>query len=353
MFVVYADQQQRHQPEHFMVAGRVRPNPDVPARLAGLREGVAAMGHPVQAPADHGLRYLNRVHTPRYLAFLEQAHAEWSRLPNAGPEVVPNAHPRRPGAPYPRGIVGRAGFHMYDLACAIGPHTWEAMRWGANSAAEAARRVAARELPAAYALCRSPGHHAGPEYAGGFCYLNGTAVAAEALRERFDRVAIIDVDVHHGNGTQDIFYERGDVLTISLHGDTAEFYPFFWGAADERGEGEGEGANLNIPLARGTADEAYLGHLERAIERAAQWGAQALVVALGFDGYQHDPLAWLAISTEGFGRIARQLAGLGLPTVLVQEGGYMCEDLAMNLQSFLTNFEAAHRVAGTLASIKG
>ncbi|ANY16770.1 histone deacetylase family protein [Bordetella pseudohinzii] len=345
MHVVYADQQQQHQPEHFMVAGRVRPNPDVPARLAGLREGVAAMGYAIHAPEDFGLQYLSRVHTARYLDFLEHAHALWSRLPNAGPEVVPNAHPRRPDAPYPQGIVGRAGFHMYDLACAIGPHTWQAMRWGANSAASAARGVAQGRLDAAYALCRSPGHHAGPEYAGGFCYLNGTAVAAEVLRERYDRVAIIDVDVHHGNGTQDIFYARGDVLTISLHGDTAEFYPFYWGSAGERGQGEGEGANLNIPLARGTADAAYLAQLSAALERASQWGAQALVVALGFDGYERDPLAWLSISTEGFGRIAQALAGLGLPTVLVQEGGYMCEDLAANLRSFMTNFEAAHRVA--------
>jgi acetoin utilization deacetylase AcuC-like enzyme len=192
----------------------------------------------------------------------------------------------------------------------------------------------------AYALCRPPGHHAFPDMAGGFCFLNNTAIAAQRLRREYARVAVIDVDVHHGNGTQGCFYRRKDVLTISLHADPVRFYPFFWGHAAERGEGEGEGFNQNIPLPRGTGDDGYVDALEGAGLRLAAFRPGALVVALGLDAYEGDPLAGLAITTAGFGRIGEWLGRRGLPTVLVQEGGYLCEALGANLASFLAGFEA-------------
>jgi acetoin utilization deacetylase AcuC-like enzyme len=176
--------------------------------------------------------------------------------------------------------------------------------------------------------------------AGGFCFLNNTAIAAQRLRRDHARVAILDVDVHHGNGTQGCFYRRKDVLTISLHADPVRFYPFFWGYAAERGEGEGEGFNLNVPLPRGTGDDDYLDALKGAGRRLASFAPSALVVALGLDAYEGDPLAGLAITTAGFGRIGEWLGRRGLPTVLVQEGGYLCEALGPNLASFLVGFEA-------------
>jgi acetoin utilization deacetylase AcuC-like enzyme len=193
---------------------------------------------------------------------------------------------------------------------------------------------------ACYALARPPGHHAARDFAAGFCYLNNTAAAAQKLRSRFDRVAILDIDVHHGNGTQDIFYQRPDVLTVSIHADPVRFYPFFWGHASERGAGPGLGYNLNLPLPRGTEDSGYLKALDQALARISAFSPQALVVALGLDAYAGDPLQGLAVSTAGFGKIASAIASLGLPTLLVQEGGYLCPGLGENLTSFLEGFAA-------------
>jgi len=189
---------------------------------------------------------------------------------------------------------------------------------------------------AAYALCRPPGHHAFADLAGGFCFLNNSAIAAERLRAGGMRPAILDVDVHHGNGTQGIFYGRCDVLTVSIHADPARFYPFFWGHAHERGTGAGLGANLNLPLARGTGDEDYLATLGTALARIAAFGADAIVVALGLDAHVDDPFRGLAVTTPGFTRIAAAIAGAGLPVLCVQEGGYVSDALGANLTAFLS-----------------
>jgi acetoin utilization deacetylase AcuC-like enzyme len=216
---------------------------------------------------------------------------------------------------------------MADTACPITADTWSATLASAWSAVEGAELVLSGTR-AAYALCRPPGHHAFTDRAGGFCYVNNCAVAATVLRREAARVAILDVDLHHGNGTQGIFYRRDDVLTVSTHADPIRFYPFFWGYAGERGEGPGLGYNLNLPLPRGSDDEAYA----------------PVVIALGLDAHESDPFGGLRISTDGFGRIAEAVAGLGLPTLLVQEGGYLSEHLGRNLARFLEAFEAAHEV---------
>jgi acetoin utilization deacetylase AcuC-like enzyme len=187
-------------------------------------------------------------------------------------------------------------------------------------------------------LCRPPGHHAGSDLVGGFCYLNNAAIAAQVLRGEHECVAILDVDVHHGNGTQDIFYERDDVLTVSLHADPVRFYPFFWGAADERGRGEGEGFNLNLPLPRGTGGDEYLAALDQALGAIDDFGPGALVVALGLDAFVDDPLAGLGLTTKDFGRVGARIRSLGLPTVLVQEGGYPSDELGENLVAVLGAF---------------
>jgi acetoin utilization deacetylase AcuC-like enzyme len=192
-----------------------------------------------------------------------------------------------------------------------------------------------------YALCRPPGHHAYRDLAGGFCFLNNSAIAAAHLRLKHERVAILDVDVHHGNGTQGIFYERPDVFTVSLHADPARFYPFVWGYAHERGAGAGLGTNLNIPLPIGTKDEPYLQALDAAVSALSAFAPGALVVALGLDASEHDPLAGLAVTTDGFRQIGATIARIGLPTVFVQEGGYLSDILGANLAAVLGGFEAA------------
>jgi acetoin utilization deacetylase AcuC-like enzyme len=207
------------------------------------------------------------------------------------------------------------------------------------SAGRASRHSDHVETAAAYALCRPPGHHAYHDMAGGFCFLNNTAIAAAHLRVKHERVAILDVDVHHGNGTQGIFYSRADVLTVSIHADPADFYPFVWGYAHERGEGAGLGANLNIPLPIGTGDDIYLQTLEVARKTIESFAPGALVIALGLDASEHDPLKGLSITTEGFGRIGAAIARMGLPTVFVQEGGYLSDVLGGNLTAVLAGFE--------------
>ena len=229
---------------------------------------------------------------------------------------------------------------MADTACPISAETWESACWSAFSAVEAAEAVMSGE-PAAYALCRPPGHHAFADVAGGFCFINNSAVAAQRLRKSAARVAILDVDLHHGNGTQGIFYARPDVLTVSIHADPVRFYPFFWGYADERGEGAGLGYNYNLPLERKSGDAVFLEALEAACKRIEAFAPEALVVALGLDAFEGDPFGGLSVSTPGFARIAEAIAKLGLPAVIVQEGGYLCDELGDNLTSFLTGLGSA------------
>jgi len=174
--------------------------------------------------------------------------------------------------------------------------------------------------------------------AGGFCFLNNSAIAAQRLRTTAARVAILDVDLHHGNGTQGIFYRRPDVLTVSIHADPERFYPFFWGHAHERGEGPGLGTNLNLPLPRKSADEAFLAALQVGLRRIRSFAPEAMVVALGLDAFEGDPFAGLAVTTNGFARIAEAIAALRVPSVIVQEGGYLCEALSDNLTAFLNAF---------------
>jgi acetoin utilization deacetylase AcuC-like enzyme len=329
-----------HDPQFFLVRGERRPAAEQPQRGRILLEAVRTGGHEVLEAGDAGPGPIADVHTPEYLDYLQFAHREWSRLPGASAEVIPNVHPGRRPAHYPRGIVGRAGWHAADTASPIGPGTWDAAYAAAQVAVCATDAVlsGARE---AYALCRPPGHHAYADMAGGFCFLNNTAIAARRLASRHARVAVFDVDVHHGNGTQSIFYASRDVFTVSLHADPHDFYPYFWGHAHERGEGAGEGFNLNLPLALGSGDDPWLAAAEVALERICRFAPTALVVALGLDASESDPLQGLRVTTNGFARMAERIAALGLPTVLVQEGGYLGPELGENLAAFLAAFDRA------------
>lgn len=346
MKAFYSPVQTRHAPRCFLVNGRQQQNPEVPGRAEVLVRAARQAGHEIVEPGDHGLGPMAAVHTPEYLQFLRTIHQRWRRIEGASDEVIPNIHPTRRDGRYPSSAAGHAGYHMADTACPISEGSWDAIQWSAHSAVSAADYVLSSGLPA-YALCRPPGHHAFPDLAGGFCFVNNSAVAAQRLCQRHQRVAIVDVDLHHGNGTQEIFYARRDVLTLSIHADPDRFYPFFWGHADERGAGPGLGYNLNLPIPRGSGDEVFLSALEKGLERVASFAPEAMVVALGLDAFEGDPFEGLAVTTEGFARIAERVAqrcrALGAPAVLVQEGGYLCPELGPNLVSFLSAFEASVR----------
>jgi acetoin utilization deacetylase AcuC-like enzyme len=334
MKAILDPRQARHDPQNFMANGVISRSPEQPARIEVLKAGAVDAGYGFLAPDDAGMGPIAAVHSAEYLTFLRTIHDRWLRIEGAAPEVIPNIHPANRTDSYPKSAIGQAGFHQADTACPIGAHTWESAYWSAQSAISAADLVAAGES-GVYALCRPPGHHAFADLAGGFCFLNNSAIAAERVRGKGMRPAILDIDVHHGNGTQGIFYHRADVLTVSIHADPARFYPFFWGHAHERGAGEGVGANLNLPLPRGTGDEAYLETLETALAAADAFGTDCLVVALGLDASIDDPFKGLAVTQDGFRRIGARLKETGLPLLFVQEGGYLSDALGSNLTAFL------------------
>lgn len=334
MITVFNDAQRAHDPQFFLSSGAPRPCPEKPARIDALLGAVNRLGGPVVQPPDNGIAPIAAVHPARYLTFLQGIHARWTRIEGASAEVIPNIHPANRSDGYPKSAVGQAGFHMTDTSCPISAETWPAAYASAQTAIHATDLVLGGER-AAYALCRPPGHHAFAELAGGFCYLNNSGIAAQRLRAAGRKPAILDVDLHHGNGTQGMFYHRGDVLTVSLHAHPERFYPFFWGYAGETGTGEGEGANLNLPLPRGTGDEDFLKALDKGMEKLTLWGADTLILALGLDAFEGDPFAGLGVTTKGFSRIGRAVKALGLPTVIVQEGGYLCPELGDNLAASL------------------
>ena len=227
MKVVYSNQQKEHYPKQFLVNGVMQPNPEVPERCDHLLASAIDAGCTHVLPTDYGQEPILSIHSQRYLAFLEQAWQRWERIPRASASVIPNIHPESRSGFYPKSVVAQAGFHMADLACPLDANSWESIQWSAWTAVHAAESVN-RGDGRAYALCRPPGHHAFSEVAGGFCYLNNSAIAAQTLLKKHRSVVILDVDLHHGNGTQGIFYHRRDVLTVSLHADPVRFYPFFW-----------------------------------------------------------------------------------------------------------------------------
>jgi acetoin utilization deacetylase AcuC-like enzyme len=333
--------QLKHRPTQYFSVGRMIAPVENPNRLETMAGALVAEGLTRRPIPDAGLVPIAAVHDGGYLDFLATAHERFTSLPNAGPEVLPNVHPyAAANATYegrPRrkvtGIVGLAGWYMGDMSCAITAGTWEAAYWSAQTAVAAADAVIAGAT-ASFALCRPPGHHAYADRASGFCFLNNAAIAAERLRTRFERVAILDFDTHHGDGTQAIFYRRGDVFFGSVHTDPANYYPWFMGYADEAGAGEGDGATLNLPLPPGTGDEDYVAAVAHLIEAARHFGAEALVVSAGWDAHRDDPLSKLAVTSAAYPRLGAALGALCLPTVVVQEGGYSLAAIAEAAPAF-------------------
>jgi acetoin utilization deacetylase AcuC-like enzyme len=308
------------------------------AEHPGRADSILAAIGATEAPLDLGEGPLLRVHPKPYLDFLKSAYSEWraaGRPGDASGYVWPVVG-RRPLAL--TRIDARLGQYSYDASTPIAEHTWESAYWSAQTGLAAIEAVLGGER-AAFALCRPPGHHAGADYMGGYCYLNSAAIAAEAaIAAGRRKVAILDIDYHHGNGTQDIFYERGDVFFASIHADPQMDYPFYWGRADETGEGEGEGSNLNLPLIRGAALPKYEKALNRALEAIAAFGPELLIVSYGADTFVRDPISFFSLETRDYPLLARRIAGLDLPTLVVMEGGYAVDALGDNVAAFLSGF---------------
>ena len=329
------------------------PGDEEPERGDALRDQLAGAGASIVDAPDLGLAPVLSVHDPAFVDCLRRAYSEWvaaGHLTDPGqPHVVPyifampgfaaRSLAERP----PANIRAEIGLYATDTLTLISEHTFEAACAAVHASVHAAALVA-DGAPAAYAAVRPPGHHAGPGYFGGSCYFNNAAAAAQHLRGRgVSRVAIIDIDAHQGNGTQEIFWSRGDVLYASVHVDPAAgWYPHFVGHADETGAGRGEGATVNLPLAPGTGDAVWLFAIAQLARTAQAHGCEALVVSLGVDAAAHDPESPLRITADGFRDAGRLLGTLGLPTVFVQEGGYDLPRLGPLVLEVLNGFEERH-----------
>ena len=301
----------------------------------------AARIGPIESPAAAPLSSILRIHDPSFVDFLQGAYREWLALGRHG-DALPMAWAIRGMRTdrSPRSLDGRLGFYSFDVGTPLTAGSWTAAKSAADSALAAASHLT-DGAHSAFALCRPPGHHAGADFFGGYCYLNNAAIAAQSLLDRgASRIAILDVDYHHGNGTQAIFYARSDVLYVSIHADPATDYPFFLGFADEAGCGQGCGYNVNLPLPAGTAWPAWSQALDLACRRIDEFGAGALVVSLGVDTFQGDPICSFQLASDDYVRMGSRIAALGRPTLFVMEGGYAVAEIGVNTSNVLHGFEA-------------
>ncbi|WP_338241234.1 histone deacetylase family protein [Aurantiacibacter hainanensis] len=331
MHVVFDPRQIEHAPDRELHNGEWAAYAEVPARA----EAIAALldCHPAR---DFGMAPIEAVHAPDYLQFLQDAWADWQQTGRGG-DAIPYTFPvRRRRALSLDRIDARLGRYAFDAATPISENTWKSAYWSAQTALTAVEDLLSGEQSTAFALCRPPGHHSGHDYMGGYCYLNSAAIAAKhAHSSGLSRVAVLDVDYHHGNGTQDIFYESADVFFASIHADPATDYPFYWGHADERGAGEGQGTTLNVPLPRGTQWNVYREALAGVVEKLIDWQPELLVVSFGADTFAGDPISHFKLRTEDYREMAQLISTIEVPTLVVMEGGYAIADLGANTASFL------------------
>ncbi len=343
MKIIFDERQLEHNPEQYFRRGRFIPHPEQPQRAILLRDALLAAGHERAHPRDHGLDPIYAVHDRGYVDFCFSAWERWVQATGATDPAVPNYHPGRRLARVPNGVIGELGYYSTDTSCPFVEGTATGIYWSAQTAIEAAERLLSGEEGYIYALCRPPGHHAFFDATMGFCFFNNAAVAAQHLRQKHQRVAILDIDTHAGNGTQDIFYERDDVLYVSVHTDPSDYTPFYMSYADETGSGPGTGATINLILAPGSTVPTILDRIDEGLAAVRAFDPGALVLSLGLDMAEDDPLSLVKMTTDGFEEAARRIAGLALPTAIIQEGGYLGPSLSNNAVHFLGAFDAARK----------
>jgi acetoin utilization deacetylase AcuC-like enzyme len=353
MQVVYSPAHLLHDISVETYMGMPIPANEVAERAERIRTALEADGGFAFAPpTEHGEEPITVVHDPGLVRFLEAAWSEHRAQRIERPFLTADTYPNRSmfegmSAAAVAGLVrepvqagGRAGFWGLDSAAPLVAGTYVAARAAVDVALTALDLVLGGER-AAYGLCRPPGHHAARSMYGGYCFFNNAAIAADAAaRATGEHVAILDVDYHHGNGSQQIFWRRGDVRYVSIHADPDHDYPYFLGRADETGEGPGEGENLNLPLPPGTGNEPYLAAVDRALEAVDATSGSVVVVSLGFDTYGLDPIGSFALTTDLYHEIGRRTAALGRRLVILQEGGYHRPSLGENARAWLRGAEA-------------
>ncbi len=342
MYIVHNPTHARHAPDYEIHRGRQVPYYESVGRGDAVARALVDAGFMLHAPQADAADTLTRVHTPRYLEFLHTAWPEWLSLDASNdkrqplPSVWPT--PCMRGDHAPAGFAARYGLHCMDNSSPLTAGTWDVARAGTDAALSAARPVGSGRGPALSAT-RPPGHHAGADHMGGYCFLNNAATAAQGLLDDgARRVAVLDVDYHHGNGTQDIFYRRSDVLVVNIHGDPRTEYPYFLDHADETGAAEGQGFNLNLPLPAGASAARWFAALEEGCLRIEQHRADALVISLGLDTFIDDPISAFRLESNDFIRLGQRLKALQLPSVFILEGGYALDALGINTVNVVKGF---------------
>ena len=329
MHSFWDERQRLHAPAGEFFNGQMHRAAESPARVGAILDSIGT----AKAPTDQGLEPILKVHEAGYLDFLKTAHESWLAAGRSG-DALPYTFPlvgRRP-CKWDR-IDATIGYYSFDTSTPIGEHSWKAAYWSAQTAIAAVDDVLHGEQ-ACFGVCRPPGHHAGRDYCGGYSYLNNVAIAAErALGAGRERIAILDVDYHHGNGTQDIFAGRDDILFASIHADPRTDYPFYWGHADESSSNI-----LNLPLPRGTDWDAYAPALFQAIEWIRTGEPELLIISFGADTHEADPISHFLLKTSDYAVMARRISALGLPTAILMEGGYALDALGANVAEFLGGF---------------
>ena len=340
MRVVFSEDHQLRNARTELYGGQLVPPFEAPFRAEWILAAVKEAGFTdVVAPAKHGLETALKVHDAGYLTFLEGAWDRWKAAGYEGEAIATSFPVRRTSPRIPTDIEGQLGYYCNAAETAISPGTWEAALSSMSSAIDGADLVAAGHK-AAFSLCRPPGHHAGIDMFGGYCFINNAAVAAQRLLDKgAKKVAVLDVDFHHGNGTQDIFYERGDVFFASLHGDPADAFPHFLGYAEETGKGAGAGTTQNYPMGRGTPFDVWGAALADSLKRIAEFGAEAIVVSLGVDTFEKDPISFFKLTSPDYITMGRTIAASTVPLLVVMEGGYGVPQIGLNVANVLKGIE--------------
>ncbi|MEJ2016495.1 MAG: histone deacetylase family protein [Limibacillus sp.] len=342
MLTVHTEKHRLRASKTELYGGVLVPPFECPERVEIVMNRIQEVGlGEVIGPDSFGLDPIRRIHQPDFLDFLANCWSEWQAAGFKGEAIAPNWPARRMVQRPPNHIDGKIGYYALATESSISEGTWEAALASAEVALTARRKIS-EGARSAFALCRPPGHHATYDMYGGYCFLNNVAIAAQAwLVEGAERIAILDVDFHHGNGTQDIFYERDDVLFLSLHGEPENAFPYFLGYANETGSGKGEGYNVNYPLPENTGFERWSECLEDACKRISRYAPDALIVSLGVDTYKEDPISFFKLDSDDYLTYGERIGKLGLPTLFCFEGGYAVQQVGINAVNVLEGFEQA------------
>ena len=337
MKVIYSNKHKLHTPSFQFFGGDKITLDETPERAEKIIDTLKSNNHEIIHPHSYSLDSILNIHSKDYLNYLKKVYFLWNKDKPISTDVIPAVFPNRVPGSKPKGICSMAGWYCFGTTAPIQENTFESAIASASCALTAAELIIEGEK-IVYSLCRPPGHHSGSDYCGGYCYLNNAAIAAKHLLDNSTNtpvIAILDIDYHHGNGTQGIFYDSKHVFYVSIHSDPNFEYPYFWGYSSEIGKGYGRGFNLNLPLPKGTGEKDYINALKIALTSINKFNPDVLIISFGADTLINDPVGGFKLSTDSFTRIGENLSFINKPTLIIQEGGYIIGSIGTCVSNFL------------------